>query len=209
MAIIYTAKPHSARDIEILAVQIRSLFCSPPYCKYADILDILKNKISKKFSGFIFEIVDDNLLDGEEARTTFNPLKIQVTQRIHDAAESGNARARFTLAHELGHLLLHSKNTNREFARMPYASDYDNHDSKIVSFRNAEWQANKFAACFLMPTDLLRDYNTIEDIKHDFGVSHAAANNRFEEVNRGKGQTIKPDLQKQIDKLKLDIKNIR
>jgi Zn-dependent peptidase ImmA (M78 family)/DNA-binding XRE family transcriptional regulator len=71
--------------------------------------------------------------------------------------------SRFDAAHELGHLVLHR------------------HGGPHQGGRSAEIEANKFASCFLMPTDDLqarvRHVNTLEDIvraKKRWGVSAAA-----------------------------------
>lgn len=79
---------------------------------------------------------------------------------------TGNLRDRFTIAHELGHYVLHSKcgstplNVNREGSN------------------RAEWEANWFAAALLMPESDFRQ--KVEEMKSDselayhFGVSKQA-----------------------------------
>ncbi|WP_424681016.1 ImmA/IrrE family metallo-endopeptidase [Frateuria sp. YIM B11624] len=92
--------------------------------------------------------------------------------------DSSPMRDRFTLAHELGHLVLHylyPRNTlRREVPRMRanrFGSD------------QAEWEANWFAAAFLMPGEAFR--STYEELDGDipaiankFKVSHSAASVR-------------------------------
>ncbi|MFY4862392.1 ImmA/IrrE family metallo-endopeptidase [Aliarcobacter butzleri] len=68
-------------------------------------------------------------------------------------------RKRFTLAHELGHYILHIAPTNK--------LDDEINDEKIVYNRDNNWnkiemQANNFAAQLLMPSDLIS--NEIERI---------------------------------------------
>lgn len=56
---------------------------------------------------------------------------------------TNEARFRFTCAHELGHVLLHSR------IKAPRFRDADPEDE--TTFDRYEWQANRFAAAFLMP----------------------------------------------------------
>lgn len=107
-------------------------------------------------------------------------------------------RKRFTMAHELGHLLLHI--------------GFDHHVDQKTSehtpmqwrYRNAtssegtdeeEREANRFAAELLMPTsflvsainkigdiDFLDDNKVIEDLAKQFQVSHAAMSIRLSQV---------------------------
>jgi hypothetical protein len=62
------------------------------------------------------------------------------------------ARARFTLAHELGHHQLgHGKYMRREFCE---AEDFEQEDTgqlDVSDMARLEWQANQYASCLLMP----------------------------------------------------------
>lgn len=80
---------------------------------------------------------------------------------------SGERRARFTMAHELGHYLLHS-NLGKE----PITIKRDGDNSRV------EWEANWFAAGFLMPEDEFRKLADLgwsdAEIGEHFDVSEAA-----------------------------------
>ena len=58
---------------------------------------------------------------------------------------TGELRDRFTIAHELGHYFLHSKQGSTQIAAARLDSD------------RPEWEANWFAAAFLMPESKVRD----------------------------------------------------
>lgn len=80
----------------------------------------------------------------------YNPLTIYVNPSVG----RDSARWRFTVAHEIGHLVLHSF-----ILRDYFASNSDNDDLQIISpgisnevIKRMEIQANKFAALLLMPT---------------------------------------------------------
>lgn len=72
--------------------------------------------------------------------------RILISERLAKRAEldpRAEARLRFTCAHELGHVLLHSR------IKAPRFRDADPEDE--TTFDRYEWQANRFAAAFLMP----------------------------------------------------------
>jgi Zn-dependent peptidase ImmA (M78 family) len=60
---------------------------------------------------------------------------------IYLSPYSGERRARFTMAHELGHYILHS-----DLGKHPIVIKRDGENNRI------EWEANWFAAGFLMPS---------------------------------------------------------
>jgi len=89
-------------------------------------------------------------------------------------------RDRFTIAHELGHLLLHfgairKKNPD---AAMRATRNVDPADK---SQQRAEWEANWFAAGFLMPNKAFSGVfqkNGVRQAAQEFGVSLSAAETR-------------------------------
>ena len=92
-------------------------------------------------------------------------------------------RERFTIAHELGHLFLHmGYRTNKEL----WARQENNIYHRIGSSEK-EYQANEFAAAFLMPASeyltvlkRIADGNVVDTSKiaEYFNVSVEAASNR-------------------------------
>jgi hypothetical protein len=88
-------------------------------------------------------------------------------------ASYSKERKTFTLAHELGHFLLHPKEERYRFDVVDY--------SKPESI--AETEANYFAASLLMPADDLKRLIDLgaspDDITDFFGVSHTAVEKRL------------------------------
>lgn len=96
-------------------------------------------------------------------------------------------RQRFTMAHELGHFMLHQHNDlfiDKGFRTMYRPS------SNTPSKEWQEWEANEFAACILMPEHLVReeiekievDYDNndwIDDLAKKFKVSPSAMSIRI------------------------------
>jgi Zn-dependent peptidase ImmA (M78 family) len=100
---------------------------------------------------------------------------MQIRTDIYDAARNGDLRAQFTLAHELGHLILHTGiDKYASFARSGV-------DHKI--YEDSEWQADTFASEFLMPFDEAIKCKSANEIFNRFGVSITAAEVRFRKIN--------------------------
>lgn len=88
-------------------------------------------------------------------------------------------RDRFTIAHELGHLLMHLPLARKENpTAVMRATRYV--DENSPSQQRAEWEANWFAAALLMPENLFRDeaLRGIEFLKETFQVSGSAVRAR-------------------------------
>lgn len=82
-----------------------------------------------------------------------------------------NARQRFTIAHEIGHYVLH-RNASELFIDTKYSAVF--RDSKSSSGEDRmEIQANMFAAALLMPRTLLEEMIQSEEI--DLGDDYALA----------------------------------
>ncbi len=104
-----------------------------------------------------------------------------------------NVRKRFTIAHELGHFLLHNKTKDSLFVDKEYKVHFRNHASSSGEIKN-EQEANAFAAALLMPKDMLveiidnyiidiEDESTINNLADIFGVSPMAMTYRLINLN--------------------------
>lgn len=87
------------------------------------------------------------------ARITFDPLVIE----LFEITGSNPGRDRFTLAHELGHLLLN----HGKYLKAEWRVDADNEDIEGIhddgtALKRMESQANYFASCLLMPRKRVR-----------------------------------------------------
>jgi Zn-dependent peptidase ImmA (M78 family) len=128
--------------------------------------------------------VEDTLLQ-DPARSgslyVNSPTDFRVVVPIHTSIE----RDRFTIAHELGHFVLHYIYRRQ--------IDPTNAPEKMVAFRrdseSVEWEANWFAAAFLMPKQefqgqLLAHSENYRAIGQYFGVSPAAARIRAKTLDK-------------------------
>ncbi len=95
---------------------------------------------------------------------------------------SGNERKRFTIAHELGHYVLHNERSNMFVDKVFFRKKSDGYTSKEEKI---EIEANYFAANILMPEKLifqaisnltcdLYEDETVSKLAKDFNVSSSA-----------------------------------
>lgn len=95
---------------------------------------------------------------------------------------SGNERKRFTIAHELGHYVLHNERSNMFVDKIFFRKKSDGYTSKEEKI---EREANYFAANILMPEKLifqavsnltcdLYEDETVSKLAKDFNVSSSA-----------------------------------
>jgi predicted SprT family Zn-dependent metalloprotease len=76
------------------------------------------------------------------AYVTYNPTTLHIDLETWQDADLGEPLARFIIAHELGHVVLHDS----------HAQPFSGIKQKWIQFdeESAEWQANVFADCFLV-----------------------------------------------------------
>ena len=136
---------------------------------------LLESVVPQHIPNFSFEVVTRETLGKDEARAYPDENIIQVREDIYIAATDGNRREQFTLAHELGHLVLHAGlGSSRSYARS---------SSGHKPYEDSEWQADNFAAEFLMPFERCRKLKSKQEIFETFGVSTSAATKRFEKIH--------------------------
>lgn len=111
----------------------------------------------------------------EPADLTWNSSEGALVRNPDDASEWGifvnpkarPERKRFTIAHELGHFILHRA------SQAVFNCDKENIYSGIDTLKEIEREADDFAGNLLMPGDMLRD--RIEGKRIDFHVAGALA----------------------------------
>lgn len=164
------AKPLSRNKIRNLASEIRGFFEIPPN-KPIPIVEMLEG-LSVDGELLNFEIVPDDKLPECYAKTLPDQNLILIKESVYYGACDDNPRDRFTIAHEIGHYMLHSGDTI-SFARS---------DEKIKAYQNPEWQANTFAAELLVPVDEIANKSAYE-ISKTYNVSHKVAEIQLKFVN--------------------------
>jgi hypothetical protein len=110
----------------------------------------------------------------EDRRTT-----ILVPEDVYGDLLDDQPRARFTVAHEVGHAILHAQQMHATGARPTMYRR-----SAVVAYRDPEWQANAFGAALLAPapavlTAVRRWGFDIDRLAAVFGMSTSAMDVRL------------------------------
>jgi Zn-dependent peptidase ImmA (M78 family) len=158
--------PMTKQSIADIASTIRQgLGLTQLYFPVVDIYELLHFIVEEAY----FEVRTKIEMGDDHGRTYPDKSVIWVREDVYDAARCGRPRDRFTMCHELGHLVLHK---GISFSRID-----PNNPPKI--YMNSEWQADIFASHILIPEELISPNATVYDLMNDFGVSYEAANARL------------------------------
>lgn len=170
------AIPLSNAAICALAKQFRSMIgvneSSP-----IDICAVLEIAMPLLDSDFNYSIRhrEDMAIDAH-AYTNQDENEIVILDEIYDRAVAGLGRDRMTIAHELGHYLLHNKQIG-VLTRI-----YDN--ERVKTFEDPEWQATAFAGELLCPAEFTKGLS-VDVIAEKYGVSLDAA-----KIQKRKGERV-------------------
>jgi hypothetical protein len=129
----------------------------------------------------VFDQKSEPVPRGVEACYVPEDRTLYIRDTVYTEMEKGGYRSRFTFGHELGHAVLaHRRTLNRQS------------DLQIPIYCESEWQANCFAAEFIMPLTEIVKFNlySVDAIAEHFGVSPAAARVRLDDLTR-KGELRK------------------
>jgi hypothetical protein len=157
----YIVPPKRRKEIRALARALRhTLFAANTV--YIDVLHILEDVLWENY-----EIVEDKALKGLEAETYPDERIIRITLSCYEKACAGDGRARLTIAHEIGHFLMHA-NLGLRLAR-PAPTE------KVPAYMCSEWQADCFAGELLTAPEYLGNMPSIQDAANKFGITPSAA----------------------------------
>ena len=168
----FPVSPRSGNEIALVAERTRSsLGVTGPVFLPELVLESLS------IFGVTLDVIEDadsELPKGVEACWIPDTVELLIRESVYLAACDREPRAMFTVAHELGHLALgHRRTFNRGAA-------------SCRVFEDSEWQANTFAAEFLMPLKLIRFHRVVtpEQMVRVFGVSQQAAETRIAKLRK-------------------------
>ncbi|WP_332238861.1 ImmA/IrrE family metallo-endopeptidase [Sporolactobacillus sp. KGMB 08714] len=170
---LYVAKPLSRRNIREIVMFIRRLFDlnkAEPF----PIMRFLESCMSEIDENFNYEIVPIEQMPDKYAVTYPEEHLIKIRQDVYDRACDGSHLDRFTIAHEIGHYILHQP------AKVAFARSI-NGKTKIPAFKEPEWQANTFAGELLAPPDLIKGMS-IPEVSIHFNVSPKVAEIQLEHL---------------------------
>ena len=136
----FRAAPLSRGDIFREAHKLRDAL-GLSHCMAMPIVKVIEYGLPQLIEGFNYEIVDDGDMPGREAETKPMESKIAISQTTYSKAYNDDPHARFTLGHEIGHLILHTP----ESISLAYEADVI---SNIKTYEKPGWQADAFQANF-------------------------------------------------------------
>jgi hypothetical protein len=142
-----------------------------------DILEVF-SLLRKIFPRLKLQVIPDFILPEAEARAYPRIWTIKIRSGVFEGLLRGDVRARWTLAHELGHITL-------RHPRRPYRKRIGEEIKGID--RVLEKEANIFATEFLAPTHIAQKYKTVDSIRIAFQISTEAAQHRLDELQRYDG----------------------
>jgi antitoxin HicB len=157
--------------------------------------DLLSSDRLSEITGTQVRVVtDDTLLEDGVSECTGDELLLRVREDVRKQAASGDGRCRFTIAHELAHIILHRDDLEQHRGRAfrDIVTPTDKLPPGVPIYESPEWQANVWAAAFLMPLPAVRsflqrlakegDEFTQEGFAANFQVSRYAATIRLEKL---------------------------
>lgn len=153
----YEVSPMSRFKLMELATGLRTaLRIEQPYFPILQVVELVLPRI-EGFEEVCLTIGEMEEMGDDHGLTFPDNREIRLRRDVYDGVYNRKGRDRFTLAHELGHLLLHS---NPGYARTLRES------SSVKPYKSSEWQANTFAASLLMPIEFLqRTQNALEIVE--------------------------------------------
>lgn len=129
--------------------------------------------------GVAMTIKRDAEMPKAEALANVPGKQLDVPCSVYANAQRGEPRARFTMAHEVGHFLLrHDGYTARSIAKTEMYND--------AASRRQEDEANYFAECFLAPFHLAKNCSGSAEIAEKFQLSDQAAQIAWERTEARK-----------------------
>jgi len=142
-----------------------------------DLASILKYDLDKIRPGLtLIRKIQDEMPEGTEAEFDSMSNEIRISETVWQRLLSGCTRARFTVAHELGHVLLGHEGIRRRDVR-GYTT------AKVAT---QEKEANAFAGYFLAPTERATEINTPAELQQKFQLGTVAAEIRFAALESSK-----------------------
>lgn len=162
----YKAEPLSNVDIISLTQHIRKILgCGSD--TPLNIVAILEFAMPKMYKQFDISIRNQKEMKVDiHAYTDPNTNQIVIREDIYDRARHGEGRDRFTIAHEIGHYILHNSSL------LTLTRVYQNED--IKPYEDVEWQADAFAGELLCPSFAIKNLS-IKETAQKYGVSLQAA----------------------------------
>jgi hypothetical protein len=161
----FRATPQSRTDIRATAMQLRQSLglAHQLWFPALEVVELVMPKLDKEY---FFQVATHDELGSSHGLTIRDgdEVSIMLREDIYERAYAHEGRDRGTVAHELGHYLMH--------ARSPAL--HRNFGGPLKSFEDPEWQAKCFQGELLVPRHLVTGMSAY-DVARQCGVSMDAA----------------------------------
>lgn len=166
-------RPRTKDEIRAIAAHLRQELGAAKQSAI-DLVSLIEFELPKLIPGFTLSVVkDDQFGSNILALTRDDPPEIVVRESVYNQAAKREPKARWIMAHELGHLILQHAKLGVRYRRQ-----------SLSEVELAEHQANVFAQYLLLPSDLVEQCSCPSEVAANFLVSYSAAEARFGEVRR-------------------------
>jgi hypothetical protein len=178
-------------EIEEVAWRLRELlgFVKASAPCMATVLD----RLTAELPGFSYRILLDADLPEAAARTCCETMTIELRASLYQAMLAGDRRARMTIAHELGHVVL-----GHNGVRFRKDDPEKRHGIEKIE----ESEAKFFGGAFLAPSKMARKYDNPSDLALQFQISDHAAQVRHEQIERDRAKKLPPGIKEFIQEMK-------
>lgn len=168
----YIAKPLSRKKIRELTLSLRKLLelDDEPFFPIVHLLEMILPEADPKFN-YVIEPIEE--MPNEYALCYPKENMIYIREDVYERAIKGVPRDRFTIAHEIGHYIMH-KPERMKLAR-------NEQSKKQPSYLCPEWQANTFAGELLAPPHLIKGFDKYE-VTQRCGVSNKVGEIQLQQI---------------------------
>ena len=146
------AQPLSRKEIREIARDLRKALDleNEPYFPIMPFVEGILPRIDPKFE---LEILSKDEMHDFHGLTFPDRHQILLREDVYERACDGKGRDRFTVAHEVGHYILHIP-SKIVLAKLEQGT-------AIPNFMDPEWQADAFAGELLMPAHLMKGVSPV------------------------------------------------
>ncbi len=141
---------------------------------YFPVVQFLENVLPILIPDFQFEVAPIPEMENKHGETFPDKNFIRIREDVYLRAVLGKGRDRLTIAHEIGHLLMHGEGTV-SMCRLE-------HGETLRSFEDPEWQANAFGGELLASSYLIKGMS-VSEVQKQCGVSASAARVQLNSIN--------------------------
>jgi len=188
----YRDVPRKNSEVRSLALRLRSFFGIAD-AERVDVLECAGRTQIWTVKGvrpFKLEVVSDDNMKDDVALTSYDgkTIVVQIPLRVHRSAFLGDGFSRNTIAHELGHAVMHFEKLTQG-AAMARRSVKNLTPKWIASYESAEHHARVFAPAFLINETIARGLPSIDEISIRFGISRQSAEIYFDQLQAEKDRS--------------------